>query len=58
MNTTLSKAVKGLELAASYADDGAVCTAIARAQEALSLLEKEKRRRIKLGLIPGGEKKV
>jgi hypothetical protein len=52
MGLTLRKAVKDLSLAEAYADDGAVCTAIEFTERALEKLQREKRRRQKIGLIP------
>lgn len=52
MNPTLRRAEKLLIVAAAYAVDGAALTAIARTVKALLLLEKEKRRRVKIGLLP------
>jgi len=48
----LRQVEKLLELAGTYAGDGAVYTAIDRAVEALTLLFQERDRRVELGMIP------
>ena len=52
MNNTIAKAMKALSTAMAYAGDGAILTAISCTQGALILLEKERQRRIKMGLYP------
>ena len=51
MKNNLTKACEALSLATTYAEDGAVVTAIQITTEALALLRKEEARRVKAGLI-------
>jgi len=50
----LTKACKLLSLALTYAEDGAILTAIEYSTEAMSLLYVERDRRLKVGLIKSG----
>jgi hypothetical protein len=52
MTSILRRATERLELAHAYAGDGAVLSAIYYAKDGLKLLNKEKQRRIKIGLLP------
>ncbi|MBF6570496.1 MAG: hypothetical protein IVW54_16640 [Candidatus Binataceae bacterium] len=50
--SALTRAAKALSLAQTYAEDGAVVSAIEYGTEAMALLFAERDRRMKIGLIP------
>lgn len=51
-DNNLTRACRTLALANTYAEDGAIITAIELTSEALALLCKERQRRMAAGLLP------